>query len=416
MSCKYNSCNGLTSLTIPSSVTSIGEIAFEGCSGLTSLALSEGLKSIGDAAFSGCSGLTSVIIPSSVKSIGKYAFCGCSDLTSVAIPSGVTYIGSYAFMGCSELTLITIPSSVTYIGSYAFKECIGLTSVVVEASTPIEITDVVFNYCTGCTLYVPSGNKAAYQAASGWKNFSVIKEYPDHDVNQDCTVNVVDVVDIARYVVATPAESFDVFLADLNSDKVVNVADAVVLVNDIAGDTNWSRGMQMPELAPDDVLVLTENDDHSLSLLLEGSGRYTAFQFDLTLPADVDVAEMCLNSLRNQQHQLLYNKVGEGTWRVVALSTSNREFEGTSGELLNIMLDGFASDEVRIDNIHFVTAQGIDVPFAAIGLYKNGTATGLAHTSASTPHPQKVYNLNGQRMDGLHKGLNIVDGKKIVIR
>ena len=235
-------------------------------------------------------------------------------------------------------------------------------------------------------------------------------------MNQDGTVNVVDVVDIARYVVATPSWEFVVFLADLNSDKVVNVADAVVLVNDIAGDTNWSRGMQTPEHAPDDVLALTENDDHSLSLLLEGSGRYTAFQFDLTLPADVDVAEMCLNSLRKQQHQLLYNKVGEGTWRVVALSTSNREFEGASGELLNMALDGFATDEVRIDNIHFVTAQGIDVPFAAIGLNKNGTATDLAQTTVSRARPQKVYNLNGQRMDGLHKGLNIMDGKKVVIR
>jgi hypothetical protein len=282
--------------------------------------------------------------------------------------------------------------------------------------TPVDIDSYTFTNRTNATLYVPSGCKAAYQAKIYWKEFGTIKEYLSGDVNLDEETNVVDVVDIARYVVDTPSEAFHVLLADLNSDQTVNVADAVVLVNDIAGDTNWSRGLQMPELAPDDVLVLTENDDHSLSLLLEGSRRYTAFQFDLTLPADVDVAEMCLNSLRKQQHQLLYNKVGEGTWRVVALSTSNREFEGASGELLNMVLDGVATDEVRIDNIHFVTAQGIDVPFAAIALNKDVTATGIAQTTASTARQQKVYNLSGQRMGAPRKGLNIVNGKKVVMK
>ena len=83
--------------------------------------------SIGNAAFGGCSGLTSVTIPNSVTSIG--GFKGCSSLTSVTIPNSVTSIDDYAFEGCSSLTSVTIPNSVTLIGNHAFYGCSGLTSV-----------------------------------------------------------------------------------------------------------------------------------------------------------------------------------------------------------------------------------------------------------------------------------------------
>ena len=102
----------------------LGDGAFSGCSGLTSLTLPSSVTSIGDNAFSGCSGLTSLTLPSSVTWIGWDAFTGCSGLTSLTIPSGVTWIGYYAFEGCSGLTSLTIPSSVTSIGNYAFSYCI----------------------------------------------------------------------------------------------------------------------------------------------------------------------------------------------------------------------------------------------------------------------------------------------------
>ena len=71
--------------------------------------------------FNFCSSLTSIAIPSSVTSIGDYSFFGCSSLTSIAIPSSVTSIGDYAFNSCSSLTSVVIPSSVTSIGDYAFN-------------------------------------------------------------------------------------------------------------------------------------------------------------------------------------------------------------------------------------------------------------------------------------------------------
>jgi hypothetical protein len=144
----FRGCSGLISLTIPSSVTSIGYSAFEGCSGLTSLSIPSSVTLIESGAFRGCSGLTSLPIPSSVTSIGYRAFEDCTGLTSLAIPSSVTSIGSNAFENCSGLTSITIPSSVTSIGSGAFRGCSGLTSLTIPSSVT-SIESDAFEDCTG---------------------------------------------------------------------------------------------------------------------------------------------------------------------------------------------------------------------------------------------------------------------------
>ena len=79
---------------------------------------------LGDGAFSGCSGLTSLTLPSSVTSIDGYAFDGCSGLTSLTIPSGVTSIGKWAFYGCSGLTSIYVyPENLPELGTDIFNEC-----------------------------------------------------------------------------------------------------------------------------------------------------------------------------------------------------------------------------------------------------------------------------------------------------
>ena len=199
-----NLCYGmrnLTSITIPSSVTSIGSSAFSGCSGLksvvwnaknvadfssnsyapfynirsqittftfgdsvqhipanlcygmrnlTSITIPSSVTSIGNSAFYNCSGLTSVTIPNSVTSIGRQAFYDCSGLTSVTIGNSVTTIGEKAFLDCSGLTSVIIPNSVTSIGNYAFYNCSGLTSVTIGNSVTT-IGDYAFFGCSGLT-------------------------------------------------------------------------------------------------------------------------------------------------------------------------------------------------------------------------------------------------------------------------
>ena len=152
----FDSSRGLTSVIIPSSLTSIGYQAFRACSGLTSVMIPSNLTSIGEYAFSGCTSLTSVTIPSGVTTIGKYAFSGCTGLMSILISEGVTSIGDYAFRGCTNLISATIPSSVTTIGSCAFTGCMGLTSVVISEGV-VEIGVNAFDGCLSLVkVVVPS--------------------------------------------------------------------------------------------------------------------------------------------------------------------------------------------------------------------------------------------------------------------
>ena len=196
----FSDCSGLTSLTIPSSVTSIGEYAFEGCSGLTSLTIPSSVTSIGEYAFYGCSGLTSLTIPSNVTSIGESAFHGCSGLTSLTIPSSVTSIGYCAFLGCSGLTSFTIPSSVTSIGWGAFCGCSGLTSIYVYTEKLPNMGSDVFDGCDAkkCTAYVPKGTYDDYWL-SEFGYFENIVEFDPTGINNVITSN--DAKELSRYSV-----------------------------------------------------------------------------------------------------------------------------------------------------------------------------------------------------------------------
>ena len=121
---KYTGKGG--DVTIPGSVTEIGDWAFCGFTSLTSVTIPDSVTSIGWRAFYGCTWLTSVTIPDSATSIGDWAFNGCTRLTSVTIGNSVTSIGYAAFWGCESLTSVTIPDSVTSIGRYAFGDCKSL--------------------------------------------------------------------------------------------------------------------------------------------------------------------------------------------------------------------------------------------------------------------------------------------------
>ena len=175
--CVFFDCRGLTSLTIPSSVTSIGDWAFHGCSGLTSLTIPSSVTSIGDCAFMKCSGLTSLTIPTSVTSIGGGAFGGCSGLTSLTIPTSVTSIADNVFRDCSGLISLTIPSSVTSIGDNAFADCSGLTSLTIPSSVTL-IGWGAFEGCSGLTsLNISSGvtsiGDCTFEGCSGLTSLNI---------------------------------------------------------------------------------------------------------------------------------------------------------------------------------------------------------------------------------------------------
>ena len=222
----FYGCSGLTSITIPNGVTQIDKNAFRDCTGLTSLTLPANIKRIGESAFKNCSRLTSLNLPAGITTIGSSAFYGCSGLTSLTIPDGVTKIGKYAFSNCSYLTSLTIPSSVNSLGEYAFKNCSSLQSVHVSWSTPIS-AGKAFNKAdvSKCTLYVPQGTEQDYFLADVWGDFGNIVEYDPTGIDKVTTST--DAKELSRYSVngqrlATPTKGLNIVkYSDGSVKKVV---------------------------------------------------------------------------------------------------------------------------------------------------------------------------------------------------
>lgn len=154
---------------------------------------------LGDYAFYGCSGLTSLTLPSSVTEIGEHAFLNCRGLTNFTIPSGVTKIGAGAFFCCYGLISLTIPSSVTAIGSQAFNACSELTSIYAYMEKLPETGSNLFLGCDEkkCTVYVPKGTGNAYFRSAEFGYFYNIVEFDATGIDKVATS--ANVKEVSRY-------------------------------------------------------------------------------------------------------------------------------------------------------------------------------------------------------------------------
>jgi hypothetical protein len=131
---------------------------------LASVTISSSVTTIGDYAFSNCSNLTAVCIGNNVTSIGYQAFGDCASLASVTIPDSVTSIGDWAFTGCASLTNVTIGNGATNIGNAAFSWRASLTGVYFQGNAPNSDGIVIFGDNDATVYYLPG--------TTGWTDFS----------------------------------------------------------------------------------------------------------------------------------------------------------------------------------------------------------------------------------------------------
>ena len=156
-------------------MTRIGFGAFSDCAGLESISLPATLTTLGDWAFYRDGALLQATVPEAVKRVGAATFAFCTSLAKVEIPRGMKSIAQHAFYYCTALNEVVIPGSVDQIGEYTFAYCTGLTKVMMEG-VPIAITEDVFEGVdvSACTLVVPTDQVEAYKEADVWKNFNIV--------------------------------------------------------------------------------------------------------------------------------------------------------------------------------------------------------------------------------------------------
>ncbi len=220
-------CSDLASLTLPDKLTSIEAYAFFCCWSLTSLYIPRGLTSINSDAFRACNGISTIIvdsgnsvydsrdncnaivrksdntivygckntvIPTTVTTIGVGAFSQTHGLTNVTIPDNVTLIDDYSYNACDSLHTVTIGSGIKEIKKWAFRSCKSLKDFCCNATTPPSTGSDVFDESpiSSATLHVPEGSVNLYKSTAPWSGFGSIVAIGDEggdDPEDDNCIN-----------------------------------------------------------------------------------------------------------------------------------------------------------------------------------------------------------------------------------
>lgn len=458
-------CNNLTSVAIPSSVKEILSGAFEGCS-MKKVNMSEGLREINDGAFSYCQELTEVTMPNSVVSayntpfgycsklkvanigtglqnFSSEMFWGCESLqniyvakdnpniksvggvvvskdgkslelfpsgrTSAVIPEGVTEIKDYCFQNNLILTSVTLPNSLEVIGEYAFSECDNLSSITI----PNNVTDIkghAFAYCDYLkTVTIGSG---------------VTHIGPDAFF---CASKVEDV-----YMYADPSLEWEEDGDDFMSGKetVCHVFNAE------ACNTKWNEVVNLTFVS--DLLPQVGT--------AKMAGANLATYYYGTDNVKVDAGTQVFKVARNGSQLSATEvedriiKAGEGVilksqGETIAMATTTEE---SAADYSDNILDGVDVDTSKPVGYHYYTLTQykgdlafVEIPGTKLLAHKAyfkttsnpfayyfDDATGINEIGQQTTdnRQQPIYNLSGQRLNKMQKGINIIGGKKVLVK
>ncbi len=371
----FKNCSKLVSVNIPNGVTSLEESVFYGCSSLTSAVVPDGIKRIYGSLFYGCSSLASVTLGTGVTSIGSSAFYGCSSLTAITLPNGVGVIGESAFQNCSGIAALSLPRTVTSIGSKSFNGCSSLNELTIQGySLPYSAADAFEGISSDATLYCKTALMEACKTTAPWTSFT----------------NVV-ATDIA---ITLPRSGIIIACYD----KSLNFSEVTGAKAYIAVGFNPANGR-----------VLLQSIEHvpaGTGIVIKGAaGTYGV--------PEAETGYTYVNMLVGTLEDITLSAT-DGTYTNYILTR-----DATAGIGFYQATDGY---KLPANNAYLSIPTSASSARIAIGLTFDGEddTTGITPVvSPSEPangNAAVIYNLQGQRMKTLTRGLNIVNGKKIFVK
>lgn len=248
------------------------------------------------------------------------------------------------------------------------------------------------------------------------------------DANGDTKVNVLDYQKVVNMILdptQQPEEDNDLFVnLDINQNEVIEVGDLTAIVNYILTQT-WKDGYAAAksfgaanESVTMDITPMQQNV-RRYAISLQNTEDYTAFQLDVVLPEGMKIVGQSLSDRAGQSHKLYSRAQQDGSIRLLASSVKGESFSGSEGAVLYIDVEttsDFKGGSVEMMNILF---SDVYAQTRAFAIGNGGEATGIDITAAMQTLKQKVYDLGGRMMNGLKKGVNIIQGadgqtKKVV--
>ncbi len=440
----------IPTIEIPNSVTTIGERAFYGSQNFHSIKIPSSVSYIGKEAFAKCRDFTSIVvdagnsvydsredcnaiiesesntlivgcestkIPESVTSIGDYAFSECF-LRSVEIPNSVTSIGENAFFYCRSLNSVVIPNSVTSIGYGAFHWCDELNNITCLNQIPPQNYDAFDNY--NATLYVPYGAKSAYSTAEYWKNFTNIEEldqsyYELKDGDEyDETSN--KFCDNITYTRTLPNLYWNALYVpfELPYDVISDRYD-VAYINDVNGYDTDDDG-EIDDLAMEIIRIkgctLKANHPYLIKAKTEVDKDVNITVENTTLYAAEENSVDCSSVYQNYVVKGTYTKkTAEELAGKLAISTSGAWQPLAEGTALNPF-----RLYLSIENRDNSPLKVEPAAMSRMRIIERGETTGIEDVTPAQQGKDVIFDLSGRRVKQPVKGgVYIVNGKKIIL-
>lgn len=331
---------------------------------VTTVKLPSSVTTVGDGAFLYDTELKGISLGGHVASLNDYLLAG-TGLTDLDL-TGVTVLGDYALYQVSTLSVVELPETVTWLGSLSMAGMTGLTELHSDAEVVPDLGEDVWKGVNQgkVLLKVPAASLEDYKAAEQWKLFLFESSWLKGDVNGDGEINIAD-INMIVYIIQGHVYKEDIMLrADVDGNGEINISDVNAVLSIMMGPTSHAPAIidTDSQLHLDD-LSIKPGEERTLNIMLDGDGTISALQCDINLPQGLTL----VSSAVTREHVQETCCLDELTTRAAVYSLTNSLFDAEQQTVLSITVkaDASLSSESEIVLSHVVLADNNHVGWHA---------------------------------------------------